>query len=525
MRVMHLRPHFLDENFVPLPPTQGLVFNVQQFSHQVLGGPELAHLDVSGSGEMVWPLLSMLAHGVEIRDQYGVEYWWGQVVEIGVMLGAIQIRLSLDGMANTIAVEYSYIESGSNVVGERQTTSWTVDADSVATWGTMEKLISSDGMSPAAAEQLRDVLIDQLKVPVAIAQQFGSYDTGDLSGTIICRGWFETLKWRYANTPVSALIRYDALASPAQEQSVGAASGNTKCAQQLVAVAGVDCAWAQVYIRKQGSPADNLVLELYEFENGAPKGSALGTVSMAGSGLGTSLAWVTFTFSSALKLERKTIFGIVLSRSGSNDASNYYSVGVNSALGYAYGAFRLWNGTAWVARSTDADMNFKLGVSNMTETTQQIKDLALEYGDYLNGVVLECSSGLTRSSYQRGDKTAYEVIVELLKNGTSNKRRMIAHVNIARKLYIREEPANTPVEHMLDRQGELRRYGQQINPACMPVGVWARLLDTLGGLNYSQAIGDPGLQFLEGYTWNLARGFQHRFRGQPRTEDILRVQE
>lgn len=96
---------------------------------------------------------------------------------------------------------------------------------------------------------------------------------------------------------------------------------------------------ASVYLKKSGSPSDNITIAIY---SGASQPSATGLIvskTIAGSSLTTSYAYYTVDFDDLSSLTASTTYWIVLSRSGAIDASNYYVWGYDNT-GNTYGSFK-----------------------------------------------------------------------------------------------------------------------------------------------------------------------------------------
>ena len=82
-------------------------------------------------------------------------------------------------------------------------------------------------------------------------------------------------------------------------------------------------------------------------------GDFLNPQNVAGSAITTSLTWTTGDLSAVVYLASNTLYGFQVRRSGAADGSNYYSVLVDEAKGYTSGAFKVWNGSAWVIERVD----------------------------------------------------------------------------------------------------------------------------------------------------------------------------
>lgn len=476
-------------------------------------------------------MMEYLRCPVEIYDERGKCVWWGYVHETVVREKSIEIGATLASMSNRVAVTYSYVEPGTSQVGSRKTTAWAEDADSIAEYGYKEFISSCSGLSDEAATQRRDTILNTRKWPQGVGanprgrvRYSGAEDS--LSATLLCKGWMSTLDWRYAGWNNLTAISY--LGSGSTEQAVGSASSNQRVMQQIMAASARSVRAVDVGIscRKYGSPTDNLVIELFALDSsGNPTGSALASYSLAGSSLTTSLTWYRGNLSSQVALASKTKYGVQVRRSGSTDGSNYYAVLVNTALGYTSGVFKIYNGSAWVARSPDADMSFRVGVDNQVETTQQIKDLADTYGQFITSTDIEVASGYYLPSWRDGSRSALAEISDLLKYGGPNDRSLIAIVERDRRLRIYEEEAqpSIPAFYLRADGTILNAAGSVVPDGTPPIGRWIRLADVIPGTVDITKLIDPTWQFVTGARWNENNGTVLEFRGQPSIEDTLRL--
>ena len=166
------------------------------------GGPSYADIEVTGGQfthgyaghDALWEILTWLRCPLVIYNIYGLPVWWGYVSEAAVMADGIEHRVSLDGMANRVEVAYSYVEPGAQQVGERRTTAWAGDAESVNVYGEKDLLVSIDGASDERAEAVRNEKLAQHRFPQVISTRA---DGGTRSGHLVARGWWSTLDWRF----------------------------------------------------------------------------------------------------------------------------------------------------------------------------------------------------------------------------------------------------------------------------------------------------------------------------------------
>ena len=169
-------------------------YRVRGYAWNVIGGPDWAEIEVSGLVPALWEMIEMLRCPVEILNPRGERRWWGLLSSVDLGIGNVQVGVSLETMANRIAVAYSLVEPGSSTVGARATTSWAQNDDSVATYGTKELLASISGATTASAEQLRATLLAQKRYPIPnVSFNPGG---GDLKANLRCLGWWSTLDWK-----------------------------------------------------------------------------------------------------------------------------------------------------------------------------------------------------------------------------------------------------------------------------------------------------------------------------------------
>jgi hypothetical protein len=169
-----------------------------------IGGPDMAELTVKATDRRdLWRMLEMLGRGIEVSD--GKQpIWWGDVTRVQVVDRTMQAEVSLSEVYNRVAVAYSYVATGSQEVGERKTTAWVEDAESVAIYGKREVLLSVSGASDAAAEAARDEWLASHAYPeVRVTYRSTSKDT---QAVLYCEGWWQRCDAvYYANSGTDSL--------------------------------------------------------------------------------------------------------------------------------------------------------------------------------------------------------------------------------------------------------------------------------------------------------------------------------
>lgn len=179
-----------------MPPRIALA--VESYAWSVIGGPEKATIAASGDVAQLWECIEWLRCPIEIVDQIGRAVWWGFVQAVSLQAGAIEFGVSLETMANKIAVAYT-ARTAANPTGGRATTAWLADAVSTGTYGIKELLLSADVPDSATALALRATALASRKYPVPTLRVG---DGEQVSATITCVGWWATAEWRYyADTP------------------------------------------------------------------------------------------------------------------------------------------------------------------------------------------------------------------------------------------------------------------------------------------------------------------------------------
>lgn len=486
-----------------------LTFTVERYSFAAVGGPLSAVVAVSGESRALWELLEWLRAPVEIYDRRRTPVWWGYLARVEVQSGAVRAGVSLDGMANRIAAAYAHVEAGSESAGTRATTAWQQDNDSAATYGVKELLAQIGSASSEQADNARDALLADKRYPNTQIHIQPTTSEND-HATLYLRGWWDTLSWRYYNQ-LAGKEAHEGDGAGAQEMGRTNASQRVGQSFQLASVSGWEAAAVKVRIAKSGSPVDDVIVELCANASGLP-GSVLASASAGAAGISTSLNWHTFNFAPLAGggfyfLQPGTTYWLVVRRSGSMDNSHYYQVDVDEGLGYPRGMLRLWNGSSWVARPTDADLNFQ--VLGGRETTLQIADIVAASGAFLSGTLIEDRSNVISNPYRRGDNTALYEIQELLRSGTADGRRLLAQVNRNRELVVALEAERhiDSVEAFIRQDGSVEnRWGDPYYAQACPAGVWAQLKDVIPSSLDMSRLADASMFFIEEAEYDALRG-------------------
>jgi hypothetical protein len=156
-----------------------------------MGGPDVAEIEVRGPALALEETLDWLRRLVFVRNEHGMDVWWGYVNEVRLSAGASTYTVSLDDVANRVAVAYA--APTADGASERQTTPWAEDAQSVARYGVKELLDSAGTAYTAAALGRRTTLLNDLANASAAPSLGGD---GESRALLVCVGWMESLRWR-----------------------------------------------------------------------------------------------------------------------------------------------------------------------------------------------------------------------------------------------------------------------------------------------------------------------------------------
>ncbi|QGH73457.1 MAG: minor tail protein [Siphoviridae sp. ctvD11] len=136
---------------------------------------------------------------------------------------------------------------------------------------------------------------------------------------------------------------------------LGDVTGNTKQSMQVICTAKARRSRVTLRIRKVGTPADNFTVQIFS-DDGSNKPSVAKstTVTLAGGSITTTFVDYNFTLTenatNSLLFSVYTKYHIVATRSGANDASNYYEIDVADkdaydGISYAGDSTPTWTAT------------------------------------------------------------------------------------------------------------------------------------------------------------------------------------
>lgn len=451
---------------------------VEWFSHVARGGPETAKATMKGDVVTLTQYLILLRSPVTIYSPFGIKVWWGYLHEMTLKIGALEITVSLDEMYNRVWVIYNRVDPGRSGVGTQVTTAYAEDTHSQSVYGIKELKQTLADAFDTQAISARDAILEISKYPQSgldITDADGNENMGEI--TFMCKGWWDTLEWRYYSNTAGYIGYTDAGAG---DRPVGAGDSVPKVAQSITWTGTEN--WSPYSIRvkvgKNNAPTDDFVVELCADSAGAP-GSVLASKTVNNSLLTSTVDWYEFVLTSNPSLVPGTTYWIQCRRSGADDATHYYVVDVNESLGYAGGIFRCWNGSSWIVRpGADADMNFE--VLGIQETTAQISSIVKASGQFILAQRYDNSSGVYTSQYRDGTQDAKSYVEALLDAGTSNKKRLLAEVTDARALRIYEEtPYSVDAALLVTGHGKIYQGDVAVPKWEVRPGMWIAPKDTI----------------------------------------------
>ncbi len=455
----------------------GLTFEPVRYSHRAIGGPYRAEVQVTGNAVSLWQFLNHIGAGLRIwASTTGDQVWWGYIHEMQLTDGLFRVRVSLDDLANRVRVAYTYRDPATNQTGGKTLTEWLFDGTSIATYGLKELTYSTSGAAPAFADNLRSTLLEKHKLPTLDPPEIQTYIAGEPRLILKCRGWWDTLDWRY-HTRRFAEYGYRDMGDGGLE--FGYTGRVDKVAQGFTVGTALIPKFAYAGIKKTGSPTDNYYAAIYSNYGGTPNAALYTSADRAGTALKSGgYNWSEFRFANAGTLLAGTLYYLVVDRDGSDSTTDYYVADLTFGGGYTGGSMMYYNGSAWTTASVPAsDMPFLVSgevVAPDKDTALQIQDIIQDYGTVapLNTAVVIDQSGITHSTYRDGENTALYEINELLELGTSNNRRLLARVRKDKTVEIYEQPASTSYGRM-DKNGDIygASGGRLLKETC-PVAYW-----------------------------------------------------
>ena len=428
----------------------------------------------------------MLRSPVRVLDEHSIPRWWGYVEEIELHLDGLVYIMTLDGLANRVAVRWS--DDGGSPLSSREgydyQTTWLEFVNSYTEYGVKEMIFDIGEARQAQAEAARLTQLTKRSKPATRATM--GERTSKPWAYIRLAGWIHTVGWRFYshNRGYVGNLEWSGIAHP-----VGDLGPHTMVGQQFLTAGSSNWEFSELWLRlyRVGSPADNVTVALKD----STFTTTYQSVTFAGSTLEReATGWKKIVFT-PYTLVAGTVYSIVISRSGANDANNYYGVRIEQGVKLGYNFSQWQNGVGWVAEVPNASM--VMGIFGQEETTVQLRNVLASTagGQFLTGVQIVNASGIKTRMFRPGKLRAIDELKDMLLTGTSAGSELRATITEARVMVIDVRPAlPASVELYIYPGGEIRHKGGGVLLES-PVGKWAKVVglqDAGGTYNPSSAV-------------------------------------
>lgn len=445
--------------------TSGLDLRVERLTWHSEGGPQLAELSAlldiqSMRDPFPAGLDGLLRSSVKIHNSSAEPVWWGFLSRIEVRHGGIFSAVDLDWLANRISVQYWQRQAELEWQGEKTFTPWAEDTRSIAQYGIKERVYFLNSLLAGQAEAARDAWLAKLSQPLnkAGALPLNHSSSGDQIGIrLVCRGWWETIGWRYAQL----FDGYEGYVRAAQSSQPLGRIANTDAllAQGFQTTYGPwECAEAVVKLRPTGICSDGVTASLCADVSGSPNTAApLAAQTVPASAIGGGTRWVRFVFPVPALIQANMPYWLVLQRSGALNSSQYYNVMREDNDPYPAGQLKNWNGSAWTAMIGGiAEINFYLvGCKGRRQRIEELLGANLG-GQFMDGVRFQAEPQGYTLLWRDGTRTCLEELRDLLQTGDASGRRLMGEVCADRSPLIRSEPDESELEYLIALDGSIR---------------------------------------------------------------------
>jgi hypothetical protein len=475
-------------NNIPLPKDMKL--ECERYSWHVFGGPEEAEIRVTGLKQNLPDLLFILRNGIVIEDDNSEPLWWGYVNRVEIPIDKVRIVADLEEMYNKIAIAYTLVNLGGSSTGTRRTTDWKSDQLSIEQYGIRELLDTGTDMNIIAADAYATRKLQDMKVPKAYILNGSGGESGAILG---CKGWWQSTSWRYAYIPTKLALAFQTIGSI---QIAFTATDIVKLAEGFTPRSNLNVLELGAYYKRIGNPGPMTLSICLNPDNITP-GEALGSVTIQPPDIKNKPAWNKGALSSSVQLDAGKNYFFVISATDVN-TSNYYVLNLDGNQGYGDGVAVKQVGSAW--SSIPQDIPFRIYVSELVETIQQVQNLLTSYGQFLKNIVCETGSGISTESYRSGDTTAKDELEALMDIGTSAYTRILSRVEMDRSVRLWAEPTGITANHMYEIHSDGKLYfrgGGPIDQHMNPVGSWINTEKVIDRAKYFGAVADAQAFFCE----------------------------
>lgn len=157
------------------------------------GGPSAAEVTMTGPEHLLWSPIFWLTRPFTLYNDAQQPVWWGVLNEVVLHFGVLDIRVSMDWVANRVKVAYS--KRNADGTYSSLQTAWATNDESIAKLGTKEAIWSAGRSDDTAALAERDRVVALLGKLSAV-QAFANASDTELSCSLLGIGLWETLDWK-----------------------------------------------------------------------------------------------------------------------------------------------------------------------------------------------------------------------------------------------------------------------------------------------------------------------------------------
>lgn len=476
--MIQLNTVFQSRSFDPIPPLP-FTFQVVKLSWKAQGGPDEASISASIPSDQVFSLLSLLRAPLIVSNCFSNPVWWGFVAEIHINHQGTQFKLSLDELFNKVKVIYSYISPDNTASSPLLETPFANNGISQSEYGIKERVLYRIGIDDDFALALRNTFLEQSAKPKTAFMPYSKH--GLTQVTLLCRGWFSTLSWRFYQD----LSGYYANHGPGPGAFNFGTSSITSVGHQFMTLANESVKYVYFMLRKVGNPAANLKVKITTSDGVSPTATIVGTSqAVPGASIPIHFDWIKFEFVNPVPLSASTRYWIVLEADGL-DASAYFTIRLDENRNFnqprMYGKY--YDGTWKNLASVTMPMFFPsmyFRIVTVQDTGQIINNLSTSLGQFFTSIH-SLSTGVIACPYNDNHNNAFDEIIRLMNLGTVNQRLILAKVDVDRRLTFYEAPdPNLPSAYMTPQGQFFTPSNHPIPPYMPPIGEYA----ILSGTNY-----------------------------------------
>lgn len=454
----------------------GTKFKLESMSWQTQGGPETA--TISGIGD--WDIdeaINLLRAPVEVIGPNGDVVWWGYVNDVTAVDGPLSYGVSMDSVINNAKALFTQTGPSSSLqistywvntsVYYAGTTIGCDPWDSISRFGVKENIISKNSSSGPLADRTLKTTIETYKYPMPTITH--SPQNKERKIELKCNGWWSTLNWQYY--PGVIQKNFNLTHHSLYSQNVGTSVDDIRAIAEKITVqytGTITAAW--INLGWAGAPGKAMRYSINA--NGATPGAILASVDVelariqAYGGYAPEL----FTLSTPVSVTAGDQVWVVYDAQETSEGWYkvwcYQNGGGNALTQNAAGT--------WGSPGTPFDIDWQIVYT--TDNGVRLSDALSTKAQFISGSSVPTIS-ITTEDYNGGtQETALSAITNVLDNGSSNGRRLVAKVDRQRFVTVTEEVALTDanVKLILGRDGQLyNKSGGEVFPAYQdPTGLW-----------------------------------------------------